>query len=246
MRLELSVLSRPGGRKVNEDACGLWSSPDNGACFAVIADGAGGHRGGETASRIVVETVLAFFRDHPEASGDAAFAAAHAANEAVMRMQRAEQDLSDMRSTLVALAIDASARRASWIHVGDSRLYIFRAGGIAVQTRDQSVVQSMIDAGYVPQDQLRTAPNRSTLLTAIGDEGAFEYARAETCEIAPGDRLLLCTDGWWEYIEEAELADLAARSGSTEIWLRDMEGLVAARAKASNDNYSAIAIACDD
>jgi serine/threonine protein phosphatase PrpC len=245
MRLELSVLSKPGGRKVNEDACGLWSNPPTSACFAVIADGAGGHRGGETASRLVVETVLAFFRDHPEPNGDGALAAARAANEAVMNMQRAEAALSDMRATVVALAIDAASRHASWVHVGDSRLYVFRAGTIVAQTRDQSVVQSMIDAGYVAADQLRVAPNRSTLLAAIGDPAAFEYAHLERCDLVPGDRLLLCTDGWWEYIEESELADLASRSASTEVWLRDMESLVASRAKVTHDNYSAIAIACD-
>jgi len=235
----------PGGRRINEDACGLWSGGEGGACLAVIADGAGGHRGGATAARLVVESVLAWFRDHADSSCDGVLHVARAANEAVIRLQRTERRLAAMRSTLVVLAVDATARRATWTHVGDSRLYVFRGGRISMQTREQSVVQRMIDAGYLRQDQLRVAPNRGTLLAAIGDERAFEYASVETCDLVPGDRMLLCTDGWWENIDDAELAMLARRAPSTEAWLHEMEGLVEARAHADGDNYSAIAIACD-
>ena len=130
-------------------------------------------------------------------------------------------------------------------HLGDSRLYCFRAGGIVAQTRDHSVVQSLVDAGYLAPQQLRTSPDRSKLLSALGDAERFDPAVEHTpFAIAPGDRFLLCTDGLWEYVQEAEMQQALQECGAADDWLRALERLVLERGTRKHDNYSAVAIWC--
>src|SRR3954453_3087784 len=105
MQLEIAALSKAGGRAVNEDACGVWSSPD--ACFCVLSDGAGGHGGGDVASKLVVSRVLDWFRQRPECSADAVAGALFAANQAVVESQSSDVRLHDMRATVVVLVIDS-------------------------------------------------------------------------------------------------------------------------------------------
>jgi serine/threonine protein phosphatase PrpC len=87
MRLEISVLSKPGGRALNEDAFGFWANA--GVCFCVVCDGAGGQGGGDVASKLAVTAALAWFQATPECSGNAIEAALGSANQAVMKHQGA-------------------------------------------------------------------------------------------------------------------------------------------------------------
>src|SRR5215210_4229530 len=105
MELEIAVLSRPGARAVNEDACGWWSSGD--VSFCVVSDGAGGHRGGEVASKLIVKEMLGWFRERPEGDAQALEAALRYANETLVREQRSHSEIGDMRATAVVLAIDS-------------------------------------------------------------------------------------------------------------------------------------------
>src|SRR5262245_46361910 len=245
MRIELSVLSKPGGRKVNEDACGVWSSDVSGACFCVVSDGAGGHGGGDVASKLVVEHVLAWFQARPEVSGEAVEAALVAANQAVVSEQKRGSRVADMRATAVVLAVDTQAMRVCWGHLGDSRFYWFRRGHIVVQTRDHSVVQSMVDAGYVEAAELRRSAQRSALMAALGETEGFEPAIERARHpVEPGDVFLLCTDGLWQCVEEPEMERILRESPVPEEWLRGLERAVLARAEPGHDNYSAVAVVC--
>lgn len=245
MQLQLSVLTKTGGRKVNEDAYGVWSNPTANSFFCVVSDGAGGHGGGDVASKLVVDTVLASFRAQPACSGEAIDTALHAANHAVVASQRENRRVSSMRATAVVLVIDAARGRAVWGHLGDSRLYLFRAGRVAVQTRDHSVLQSMIDGGVMPAGDLRENPQRSALLTAIGDpQGIAPEVVGAPEPLSRGDVFLLCTDGLWERVDEAEMERLLDLSDTTEEWLRRLDAAVIAHKVAGQDNYSAVAIAC--
>lgn len=245
MRLELSVLSKPGGRKVNEDACGVWSSSATGACFCVVSDGAGGHGGGDVASKLVVEHALGWFQRCPEVSGAAVGAALAAANRVVLDEQKRDARVADMRATAVVLAIDTQARVACWGHLGDSRLYCFRRGRVVVQTRDHSVLQSMMDAGYVEPVELRRSARRSTLFAALGQEEGFSPAiEGERYPVEAGDAFLLCTDGLWQCVGETAMARILDQCTLPEEWLRGLEGAVLAAAQEGQDNYSAVAIAC--
>jgi|APFre7841882724_1041349.scaffolds.fasta_scaffold18922_2 serine/threonine protein phosphatase PrpC len=143
MQLELSVVSRAGARAVNEDAYGVWSAPS--ACFCVMSDGAGGHRGGQVASKMVVSRVLDWFRAAPACDPQSIGAALVAANDTLLSEQQRDAELADMHATAVVLAIDRERDVATWAHLGDSRLYRFREGRVALRTRDHSLAQQMID-----------------------------------------------------------------------------------------------------
>lgn len=243
MQLEVAVLSQSGGRAVNEDACGFW--PGNGACFCVLSDGAGGHGGGDVASKIVVQQVLEFFRGRPECSADAIIGAMHHANDALLDRQRTRPEVADMRATVVALAIDSYHACACWGHIGDSRLYCFRDGRIVAKTRDDSVVQDLVEAGYLQPHETRQSPERSKLLKALGHEHAFDPAVSlEPLQLSPGDKFLLCTDGLWEYLDDAELESTSAATSSPREWLRSIEERVLERGSVEQDNYSALAVWC--
>jgi serine/threonine protein phosphatase PrpC len=244
MQLEIAVLSRAGGRSTNQDACGFWSGP--GVCFCVVADGAGGHRGGDVASKLVVQETLGWFRERHDCSGEAVEAAMRNANEMVVRTQQLNDEIGDMRTTVVVLAIDFEHGLATWGHLGDSRLYCFRAQQIVAQTRDHSVVQSLVEAGLLDPRDLRTAPDRSKLLGAMGDLDAFEpRVTPEAFALQHRDKFLLCTDGLWEYVEEAELQGTLDDAASAEEWLRLLEARVLARGRKGQDNYSALAVWCN-
>lgn len=244
MQLDVAVLSECGGRSENQDACGHWAG--EGAAYFVVCDGAGGHLGGAVASKVAVAEALAALRASASCSADALENAMRTANEAVVREQKSQTQFSQMRATIVALAIDLEKSTAAWGHIGDSRLYGFREGRIVVQTRDHSVVQSLVDAGYLQPRELRTSPDRSKLLSALGDAEQFDPALGRgVFTVAPGDKFLLCTDGVWEYIQENELEQSLSDSTSAEEWLKALQRLVVARGKRRHDNYSAVAVWCE-
>jgi serine/threonine protein phosphatase PrpC len=183
------------------------------------------------------------FQQRPECSHHAIAAALDAANAAVIRRAASEERLSRMRATAVVLCCDVGHRAAAWGHIGDSRLYYFRDQRIAQQTRDHSVVQNMVDAGYIQPDALRAAPQRSQLFAALGERDEFSpaYSRAE---IGEGDAFLLCTDGVWEHVTEPEFESMLAQSRTAADWLARIEAKLLAQDRDRLDNFSALAVRC--
>jgi PPM family protein phosphatase len=245
MELQISVMSRTGGRVTNEDACGFWSTP--GACFCVVSDGAGGHGGGDVASRLAVRTVLTCFERAPESSGAAIQAALQWANQAIIHEQQNGPRLANMRATVVVLTVDTSHRTACWGHLGDSRLYHLRNGRVATRTKDHSVVQKMVDAGYLRDQDLRKSQQRGRLFAALGQAENFEPAvELKPTPLMDGDAFLLCTDGCWEYVEETDLERTFGTAVTAEEWLRLLEARVLELGPKDQDNYSALAVWCSD
>lgn len=243
MELQITVLSKTGGRSVNEDAYGFWSNENT--CCCVMSDGAGGHSGGAVASKLAVREVLEWFQRTPECSAGAIGAALRRANAAIVAMQAASPDYARMRATIVVLAVDSMRGMAIWGHLGDSRLYCFRGRHIILQTRDHSVLQSMVDAGYLQSAELRGAPQRNLLLAALGDGAECAPAIAATAfPLRDGDVFLLCTDGFWEYVDEAQMEGALAAATSTEEWLLLLESRVVAGGIDGQDNYSALVVTC--
>lgn len=240
MRLVHATLSRPGGRKVNEDAAkGLLMTESQG-CW-VVADGLGGHGGGDVASKIAVESIITAYADKPEFSAAQLNAMLDVAHQAIARGQQDADRISSMRSTAVVLMLQDA--QAWWAHVGDSRLYHFAQGRKVHQTRDHSVPQVMVDAGDIAYDDIRHHEDRNRLTRSLGNRGKLRATIPDQpVEICKGDAFLLCTDGFWEFVTEAEMAIALANSASALEWLTRMEVILIGKAPPGHDNYTATAI----
>lgn len=239
MGFQTRQLTNKGGRRNNQDYAG-YAEESGFTCWAV-ADGLGGHAGGETASRLAVEKVLAEFKAHPGMDEEHMSRWLSAAQNAVLAGQAEDPSIASMRTTLVVLVADS--HRARWAHIGDSRLYMFRAGRIIYQTRDHSVSQALADSGQIEAAEIRHHEDRSRLLRTLGNDGDFRpVILAEPLDLKNGDAFLLCSDGFWEYILEEEMeSGLLAASGPGE-WLQDLEALLQQRVDNANDNYTAVAV----
>ena len=242
MRFVSARLSERGGRKVNEDACASRAS--NGLESWVLADGLGGHTGGEVASRLCVEEILGSFGREPLLSAEALKRHVAAAQAALAARQGASEDLADMRSTVVVLIAGLDA--ALWAHVGDSRLYHLRGGRIIAQTQDHSVPQMLAAAGDLPVDRIRHHPDRNRLLRSLGQPGEVQAAiESRPVPLRAGDAFLLCTDGFWEHVREKEMEIDFAKSASPDEWLTLMQARLKRRMSPDGDNFSAVGIFVD-
>ncbi len=246
MQLATASLSDRGGRQRNEDAVGYWSSER--LYYCVVADGAGGHGGGDTASTIVVDSVLADLRYLTVAelppTGERLVSAIRHANANILEEQaRGDDAVKDMRSTVVLLAIDCELRTAAWAHCGDSRLYCFRDGQISVQTRDHSLVQDMVDARLIQPGDVRRHPRRNLLLAALGTPGELAIDGSDgKFGLLDRDAFLLCSDGLWEYVDETCMRDALDEAATPDAWLGALAARVRVTAPASHDNFSAMAV----
>ena len=204
MNFEFAGLTDQGRvRARNEDA--LLQRPERGL-FAV-ADGMGGHAGGDVASRIAVDVLDEhLLAAGPEPGPDEIGAAIRAAHEAILRAARAESELEGMGTTLTALV--AGARGCLIGHVGDSRAYCLRNGALEQLTRDQTWVQDQVDSGALTPEQARRHPFSAMITCAlgIGDVDLDVQILHPRCE--PGDLFLLCSDGLTARLDDGALADL--------------------------------------
>jgi serine/threonine protein phosphatase PrpC len=204
----------------------------------MLADGLGGHGGGELAAHLAVQAALACFRGEAGAKPGALL---EAAQREILRNQMLHPMQSQMRTTAVVLV--AENGHVEWAHVGDSRLYLFRAGRVVWQTKDHSVPQSLVNAGELDPGQIRFHEDRSRLVRSLGAEGAARPAVLDQAEATlPGDAFLLASDGFWEWVTEGEMEAELARAGTAEGWLAAMCARLRARASPDHDNYSAIAV----
>ncbi len=227
-----------GGRKTNEDYCSFVHTELFG-CW-VVADGLGGHEGGEFASLIAVSRIVEAAARKSLHSEAIMRYYVQEAQEALHARQKQEMKLAAMRTTVVVLAADQ--RAASWAHIGDSRLYHFRGGKLLNETLDHSVCQNLVNLGALRREQIRGHRERRRLLRVLGSEGPARPDVKANVPIVPGDRFLLCTDGLWEYVTETEMEMELAKSASPQEWIRRMERRLQSRAKAGHDNYTSLAV----
>lgn len=240
-RVEYATLSGQGARSYNEDACGYWTSPQA-SCF-VVCDGAGGHGGGDVASETAVRTLLSAFSVAPSLESSHIASLISQTDAAIRYGQKLTASLSKMSATVTALFIDGRAQRAQWSHLGDTRLYLIRRRDIRCMTKDHSVVQSFVDAGVIDASEVRHHARRNLLFAALGmGSGTEPEALPGAFEVNEGDAFLICTDGFWEAVEEHEMVDALHRAESAEQWLVMMEQIVLIRASETQDNYSALAV----
>lgn len=240
LEIEIAARSEVGGRSHNEDD--LRHGRNGPFWYAVLADGAGGHRGGAVAADLVVRLTAHALQNAVQASPAELTGLVVQAHEALLQKQGARAK-DHMHATLVALWIDARRQEALWTHVGDSRLYLLRHGRVRHVTQDDSVVQQMVMAGYLTPEEALNHPKKNQLLAAMGTEGTVEPNTLERAmPIEDGDAFLLCTDGWWDHFSAQDLEAHFAVAATPADWLQRMAEHIARHAGPRQDNYSAIAV----
>lgn len=240
--VDIAARSEVGGRTHNEDD--LRHGRNGPFWYAVLSDGAGGHQGGAVASDLVVRLMAQGLQGAVQSSPAELTQLVVEANAALVNLQHQERRARDrMHATLVALWIDARREQALWTHVGDSRLYMLRHGRVLQVTQDDSVVQRMVDAGYLSAEEAQNHPKKNQLLAAMGAEGGVEPNTLEQAvPVQDGDAFLLCSDGWWDHFDKRAIEASFAEAGSPQEWLDDMAATIAQAATPRQDNYSAIAV----
>jgi serine/threonine protein phosphatase PrpC len=238
LTVSFASLSRTGQRECNEDALGWWEG--DASVVAVLCDGAGGHGGGQVASRAAVTHVLEAFALRPEVSAQALQRLVQGANDAVVSRQVAGTPTADMRTTIVVLLIDLHIGAALWAHAGDSRLYRWHDAQWLGRTRDQSLAQRLREAGLPAGDA-----SSGLLTSALGSPEGFDLDVLETPQLlASGDVLLLCSDGLWSTVDEPVIAGSVAGCRGAQDWLDRLESNVRQAGRSDQDNYSALALWC--
>ncbi len=233
--------SRRGMRRINEDRVGHWESP--GALLMAVADGLGGHLHGEIAAHLAIEYLgEAFLREaRPRLADPARFLSRTmaAAHEAIVR-QTEKLQLSDMpRTVLIACVVQDG--HAYWSNVGDCRLYLLREGRVLARTRDDTVVQQLVDEGRIREEAIASHPERNRLLQTLGGYQAPRPAGA-SARLAKNDVLLLCSDGFWGPLTQRQLVHgfIANPLGQA---IPDLMALAEMRAGDESDNLSVVALA---
>ncbi|CAA2101259.1 PP2C family protein-serine/threonine phosphatase [Variovorax paradoxus] len=241
MEIEIVTLSRQGGRNYNEDVHGHWYDERYVACL--VADGAGGHGGGDVAAATARSSMLGGFSAAPGLDEPTLRRLVEQANLDVVARQAEGGKLAGMRSTVVFAAIDLESQALAWVHSGDSRAYLFRGGAIVARTTDHSLVQQMVAGGMLDEEGARLHPQRNMLLSALGSiEEAPDIAVSDRMRLLPGDVLLLCSDGVWEPLGDERLIDTLHASRTPSQWTELIDAQVKANAKPGHDNYTALTL----
>jgi serine/threonine protein phosphatase PrpC len=201
-------------RDTNEDSWLYWE-PGSAEEFsrkgrlAVIADGMGGYEGGQEASRLAVETVrMVYERDLGDDPQNALVTGLCSAHEEIQRFAEKHPRFTGMGTTCTALAI--VGRRLHFAHIGDSRLYLLRAGTSSRLTRDHSYVGRLVETGLVRSEDAELHPQRHILTAALGSGlEVIPHVPERPVPLEADDVLVLCTDGLWSVVGEAELGRIA-------------------------------------
>lgn len=236
-------------RPLNEDTvyAGEFSTSDGVvATLLLVADGMGGAQAGEVASALAVETLkaeltAALSAGWPDADEDwhaLLRQAVLAANRRVFEQAQAEVSRRGMGTTLTVALVAGS--RAHLAHVGDSRAYLINAAGVggegttvAQLTTDHTIVARLVDIGQLTPDQARTHPQRHMVYRSLGTDPTTDVDTLSQA-LAPGDRLLICSDGLATYLDDAELAQIVLEEPHADQACERLVGLANQRGGADN------------
>lgn len=235
MKVTTYAYTNQGGRDHNEDS--VRADENERRTILVLADGLGGHGGGERASALAAETVCTQCISGQTMDEAALAESIQKANQKVLEGQ-GEPGLEEMRTTLVALALEGD--QAIWAHVGDSRLYRVSHGEITQLTKDHSVTYRKYLGGEITRMDVYHDDDRSSLLRVLGREPCIPEAGSDV--LRSGDAFLLCSDGFWEYVYQEEILADCLKSVTPEQWAHLMLLRHIRRTPEGNDNFSLITV----
>ncbi len=224
----------------NEDSFGYWEPEDEEQFarkgrLAVVADGMGGYEGGQVASRLAVEAVISSYRDfRGEDPQQGLIEALHSAHRRIRHEAATHAEFAGMGTTCTALVLMVES--LYFAHVGDTRLYLVRAGQITQLTRDHSYVGRLVESGVLSREEAEHHPQRNILTAAMGtgiDLVLDSPGRPE--QLQSGDLLVLCTDGLWGQVRDPEILCIVENKDPEEA-VGELIGL--ARERGGPDNIT--------
>jgi protein phosphatase len=226
-------------REINEDS-GRLVRPADPALLAskgtlvVVADGMGGHSAGEVASQMAADVVCRLYYASPDEPAVALRRAVEEANRRIHEAAAADESKHGMGTTCTALALCGATAYAA--HVGDSRLYMLRAGQLYQLSEDHSAVNEMVKLGIITKEQARTHEDKNVILRALGTSPEVEVSALEPFAVGVGDRYLLCSDGLHDLVLEDEIASLLG--GSEDVHAAGERLIAMAKERGGHDNIT--------
>jgi PPM family protein phosphatase len=200
MKFSVFQISRKGGREKNEDRMGYAYTRESG--LFVLADGMGGHPEGEVAAQLALQTVSALYQKEarPVVKDVTEFLSTSlmAAHHQIIRYASEKGMLDTPRTTFVAAIVQGTS--ATWVHCGDSRLYVVRGGELLTRTRDHSYIEQQ-NAGVIRMDRI----NRNILFTCLGSPTKPVFDVTGPVTLQQGDKILLCSDGLWGSLADIDI-----------------------------------------
>lgn len=235
MSLSYATFTNIGNRAVNEDSLGVLTT-SNGVYF-LVCDGLGGHGGGDMASSLVVEMMK-----QKLGQGVAIEKAILESQDELLKEQRRQNATDKMKTTLTCLWIREV--KALFAHVGDSRIYHFEKNKMVRRSQDHSVPQMLYESGQIKEKDIRHHADRSRLLRVMGTEWKSpKYQITKDIPVTKRSSFLLCSDGFWELIDEKQMCKVLKKSATPEDWLNQMAQIIKENGQGTNmDNYTAIAV----
>ena len=234
-----AIFTNKGVREINEDSVGVFTNGENN-CY-ILCDGLGGHGMGDVASSLVV----AVFEDQFKKTDDAVNFLGQtfsASQDILMAEQKARNAKRKMKTTGVAVVTDD--RNAYIGHIGDSRGYVFYKNKVKTRTLDHSIPQMLVLSKEIKEDRIRNHPDRNTLLRVMGidwDEPMYELM--SPIPLKKCQAFLLCSDGFWNLIDEKTMCEELKKARTVETWLDNMIEIVRKNGEGKDmDNFSAIAV----
>ena len=237
MDISVSYYSAIGTRDNNEDAVAIQECQNG--LLALVADGLGGHARGEVASGIATSVISQQLLNQSPNESDLIDAIQLSSN----KIFEAQDGKGSMRTTIAAVWIGDYIGLAA--NVGDSRIYQFRDGEIVYQSVDHSVAQMAVLVGEITQEDIRNNPDRNKLIRTLGNATAPKVD-CECISVQKGDRLLICSDGFWEPVNERAMKNTIVRTKSAKDWLEEMKQIIMNEQNSDQDNNSAIAIVINE
>lgn len=191
--------------------------------LSIVTDGMGGYKGGEIASTMVIDSLAKQFKQFKHPSLDELKSYIQKANEEVFKRVKETPALNGMGTTVVVSYVHDHT--LYWANVGDSRLYIFRNQTLEQISTDHSMVQALYEAGEIEKDEMITHPQRNVLTRAIGVQEIVSIDGGKL-EVAPGDRIMLCSDGLTGYIAPEVIEAAFQHEPSDERLVEDLIQMV--------------------